>query len=172
VVAEDLTSFVRSRTELPMRQLVRGALAVARLVSGEPPSLVRASDPKAPLLLTPWSFVLFGVVLALGLGVVRATDRDPVQAFAATEGPLIAARPGWLRVLATPWAEVAVDGQHVDVTPMARAIPLAPGAHFVTFTHPTAPSVTEHVTIETGATVTLDVTLDVNGSTRDSGVVD
>jgi serine/threonine protein kinase len=172
VVAEDLTAFVRGRTDVPIRQLVRGALAAGRLVSGEPPSLARTSDPKEPLQKQPWSFALFGAALVLGLGVVRATDREPVQSFAATEGPLIASRSGYLRVLATPWAAVSVDGQHVDVTPMARAIPLAPGAHFVTFTHPSAPPITQHVTIETGATVTLDVTMDVTGVTRDAGAAD
>jgi len=168
VVAEDLAAFVRSRTEVPSRQLVRGALASARLVSGEAPSLVRMSDPPQPILHGPWSFALFGVVLAFGLGIVHATDRDAVEASAQAEGPLIAARPGYLRVLATPWADVAVDGQRVDVTPFARAIPLAPGAHFVTFTHPSAPPITQSITIETGATVTVDVTMDVLGAAGDA----
>jgi hypothetical protein len=172
IVAEDLAAFVRGRTEVPMRQLVRGALAAGRLVAGDPPSLTRLSDPKEPLLQTPWSLALFGAALVLGLGVVRATDHEPVPSFAATEGSLVASHSGYLRVLATPWAEVAVDGQRIDVTPMARAIPLAPGAHFVTFTHPSAPPVTQHVTIATGATVTLDVTMDVTGVTRDAGAGD
>ena len=37
-------------------------------------------------------------------------------------------RPGYLRVLATPWAEVWVDGQRVDVTPFARADRRSPRA--------------------------------------------
>jgi serine/threonine-protein kinase len=64
-------------------------------------------------------------------------------------------------VLATPWASIAIDGQPVDVTPIAAAIPLAPGEHFVTFTHPNAATLTRQVTIQAGATVSLDVTMDV-----------
>jgi hypothetical protein len=41
-----------------------------------------------------------------------------------------------LRVLARPWAEVSVDGITVDTTPTARAIPLAPGPHFVRLRNP------------------------------------
>jgi serine/threonine-protein kinase len=169
-VAEELIEFVRQRTEVPMRQLVRGALASARLVSGEVPSLVRASEPRMPLAVSPWSVAPFGVALVLALAVIHATDRNAVQAAAATEGPLVPAKPGFLRVLAAPWAEVAIDGQRAAITPVARAIPLAPGVHFVTFTHPSAPSQTRRVTIATDATETLDVTMDVAGAVRDAGL--
>jgi serine/threonine-protein kinase len=172
VVAEELTEFVRSRTELPMRQLVRGALASARLVSGEVPSLVRASEPRTPLLVSPWSLALFGAGLVVALGVVHATDRNREQAAAAAEGPLVPTKPGFLRVLATPWAEIAIDGQRAAITPVARAIPLAPGVHFVTFTHPTAPAQTRRVAIAAGETQTLDVTMDVaHAIARDAGAL-
>ena len=49
----------------------------------------------------------------------RRRVRDPLE--------LVPAAPGFLRVLATPWAEVWVDGQRIDVTPFARGIPLAAG---------------------------------------------
>jgi serine/threonine-protein kinase len=161
-VAEELKEFVRSRTDLPIRQLVRGALASARLVAGDVPSLVRASEPRTPLVQTPWTFALFGAAMVVGLAVVHATDSDPEQAVPRVEGPLGAATPGFVRVLATPWADVAVDGQHAGTTPMARAIPLAPGVHFVTFTHPSAKTQTRRVSVTTGATTTLDVTMDLS----------
>jgi len=169
-VAEELIAYVRSRTELPMRELVRGALASARLVAGEAPSLVRASEPRPSFFRTPWTLALFGVALGLGLIAVRATDSAAEHAAAASEGPLIPAQPGFLRVLATPWAEVAVDGQRAAITPIARAIPLAPGVHFVRFTHPSAPPLTRRVTIRPNETETLDVTMAVAGSgERDGG---
>jgi len=160
-VAEELEAIVHERTEVPARQLVRSALAVSRLVPGDVPLLSRAREPRRPLSQTPWSFAIATVILGAGLGVVRATDRGAEQAAAPTEGPLAPARPGFLRVLATPWAEVAVDGQRSEVTPTAHAIPLAPGAHYVTFTHPAAPSQTRRIVIETDKTVTLDVTMEV-----------
>jgi serine/threonine-protein kinase len=72
-------------------------------------------------------------------------------------------------VLATPWADVAVDGQPVGTTPMGRPIALAPGLHFVTFTHPTAPPVTRDVVVEANAAVLVDVTMDVAGAARALG---
>ncbi|HEY1958785.1 MAG TPA: serine/threonine-protein kinase [Polyangiaceae bacterium] len=166
-VAEELTAFVRSRTELSMRELVRGALASARLVPGDPPPLVRASEPRPSFFRTPWTLALFGAALGLGLAAVHATDRAAEHAAAASEGPLLPAQRGFLRVLATPWAEVAVDGQRAAITPVARPIPLAPGVHFVRFTHPSAPSQTRRVTIAPNETETLDVTMNIAG--QDAG---
>jgi len=160
-LAEELETIVRERTEVPVRQLVRSALAVSRLVPGDVPLLSRAAPPRRPLSQTPWSFAVATVALGLGFGVVRATDRNTERAAATTEGPLTPARPGFLHVLATPWAEVSVDGQLAEVTPTAHAIPLAPGPHYVTFTHPAATSQTRRVVVETDKTVTLDVTMEV-----------
>ena len=166
VVASELDAFVRSRTDLPRRQLVRGALASARLIAGEVPSLVRAAEPRPSWTETPWSFLVLTGVLVVCLGAVRATDHDDGPASAQVEGPLLPPSAGFLRVLATPWADVAIDGEHADVTPFARAIPLAPGKHVVTFRHPAAPPITERVVIAPAATVTLDVTMNV---TSDAG---
>jgi serine/threonine-protein kinase len=62
-------------------------------------------------------------------------------------------------VVATPWAEVFVDGELVDTTPIGRAIPVAPGKHFVTFRHPSAPDEQRTIKIAAGQTVFLDVTM-------------
>ena len=81
---------------------------------------------------------------------------------------LVPAEAGGLRVLATPWAYVRVDGQQVETTPFARAIPLSAGKHWVTLTHPDAPPVEREVLVTTGETVTLDVTMAV-GTVADAG---
>jgi serine/threonine protein kinase len=81
---------------------------------------------------------------------------------------LVPGEAGGLRVLATPWAHVRVDGQQVDTTPFARAIPLAPGKHWITLTHPDAPPVEREISVATGEVVTLDVTMSV-GSIEDAG---
>jgi FtsP/CotA-like multicopper oxidase with cupredoxin domain len=69
--------------------------------------------------------------------------------------------PGYLRVLAMPWAEVWIDGQRVDVTPFARAIPLAPGTHYVTLVHPNAPKEKRTLNLGAGETRTIDVVMAV-----------
>jgi serine/threonine-protein kinase len=81
---------------------------------------------------------------------------------------LMPAEGGGLRVLATPWANVRVDGQQVETTPFARPIPLTAGKHWITLTHPDAPSVEREITVATNETVTLDVTMAV-GSAEDAG---
>jgi eukaryotic-like serine/threonine-protein kinase len=78
------------------------------------------------------------------------------------------AEAGGLRVLASPWAYVRVDGQQVETTPFARAIPLSAGTHWITLTHPDAPPVEREVAITTNETVTLDVTMAV-GTVTDAG---
>jgi len=81
---------------------------------------------------------------------------------------LVPAEAGGLRVLATPWAYVRVDGQQVETTPFARPIPLSAGKHWVTLTHPDAPPVEREVLVTTNETATLDVTMAV-GTAADAG---
>lgn len=81
---------------------------------------------------------------------------------------LMPEQPGGLRVLATPWAHVRVDGEHVETTPFARPIPLSPGKHWITLTHPDALPVEREIMVATSETVMLDVTMDV-GAGEDAG---
>ena len=167
-LALDLEAFLAERDAAPLEDIVRQTLASARLVAES--VATPAHEPaheRAPWHARAWSF--FPLTLAVVLGAVAthlgARGRDP----AVVEGPLaLSTRTahGELRVLATPWADVAVDGQAVGTTPMGRPIALAPGLHFVTFTHPTAPPVTRDVAIEPNASVVLDVTMDVAGAAR------
>ena len=76
---------------------------------------------------------------------------------------------GHLRVLAQPWAEVSVDGEKIDTTPMAKPIPVAPGRHFVTFTHPNAPEEKRTVTVAAGQTVLVDVAMRIDRPVKDAG---
>jgi hypothetical protein len=81
--------------------------------------------------------------------------------------------PGALRVLASPWAEVLIDGALYDVTPIGKPIPLPPGPHQVTFRHPSAPDEPRTVRIVSGQTVLLDVTMRLPApAVRPAGRVD
>jgi len=64
-------------------------------------------------------------------------------------------------VVADPWASVVVDGEQVDTTPFARAIPLTPGVHYVRLEHPHAKTERRTVSLSPGETVLLDVKMDV-----------
>src|SRR5690606_9674029 len=77
-----------------------------------------------------------------GAVIVLGGDRQQQRGSATPSGAglvLTPKDPGYLRVVAEPWAHVSVDGEHVDTTPFARSIPLAPGVHYVRLEHPNAP---------------------------------
>ena len=100
-------------------------------------------------------------LVVVGGAAIQATTNREGEPAGARPLDLTPVSPGYLRVLATPWAEVWVDGQRVDVTPFARAIPLVPGKHYVTLVHPSAPIEKRPVSIATGETYTIDVVMAV-----------
>lgn len=115
-------------------------------------------------------FAIIASVFAIGVvanesGSATAREARSAGAHALELAP---ERAGGLRVVATPWAHVRVDGQLVETTPFARALPLAAGKHFVTLTHPDAPSAVEReIDVVAGEIVTLDVTMPL--SSEDAG---
>jgi eukaryotic-like serine/threonine-protein kinase len=92
---------------------------------------------------------------------LQAAAHREGQAAGARPLELVPPSPGYLRVLATPWAEVWVDGQHVDETPSARRLPLSPGTHYVTLIHPNAPVEKRTISVASGETRTIDVVMAV-----------
>jgi serine/threonine-protein kinase len=86
--------------------------------------------------------------------------------------PLVPAQPGYLRVVADPWAHVIVDGQKIDTTPFARAIPLTAGTHYVRLEHPSAITERRTIRLVPGETVLLDVRMKVEGPKPASSVED
>jgi serine/threonine-protein kinase len=164
-----------------MRRLL-GASALPEEPSATGPKAAPATRPNAApperrsaaLGLRP-AFLGFGAVLLLFVAGVLAIElgssaREARSAAGAAGRALELApdRAGGLRVVATPWAYVKVDGQLVETTPFARAIPLSAGKHWVTLTHPDARSPIERsIEIVAGETQTLEVTLDL--SAEDAG---
>ncbi len=161
-VGARLTQVLRSATSLPTDQLVARALADAGL--GEPyaapldPGADRcaARSPSRPALLAAAGVaatVAIGLALALGLGDSSGS---------AGEGPRgLVEQPARLRVLARPWAEVHVDGKHVETTPFARALELTPGRHTIVMHHPNAPDELRGIEVSAGQTLLLDVEMGV-----------
>jgi serine/threonine protein kinase len=66
-----------------------------------------------------------------------------------------------LRVVASPWAHVFVDGEHRKTTPFAHPIALAPGKHVVRLEHPHAPSEERVIEGRPGQALLLNVQLHV-----------
>jgi serine/threonine-protein kinase len=162
----DSRSGLRSE-ELVVRALEHAGLVPAREGAGEaaPRQRARASVRRAVSVLA----ALGAVAIAGGVALQAAAHREG-QSAGARPLELLPPAPGFLRVLATPWAEVWIDGQRVDVTPFARGIPLPPGTHYVTLVHPSAPVEKRTIGITSGETRTIDVVMAVPDlAPRDDG---
>lgn len=73
--------------------------------------------------------------------------------------PPSAAR-GFLDIAASPWAEIRVDGRHVDTTPLSHPIELSAGRHEIELVNPVSARHVEQIEILLGKTVTRKVKLE------------
>ena len=110
---------------------------------------------RSPRLARQLAVVL--TLMAMVTAIAWAVDRSAVSERSYPVG----AASGSVRVLARPWADVLVDGTQVDTTPIGRPLRLAPGKHEVIFRHPQAPEQRRVVDVAPGATITLDVQMDI-----------
>lgn len=169
-------------TRLPIPVLATRALAAARLGDAlSAPAGLAPREPRAPsaaidVARAARGFAIVFGLLVLGTVVLRTLD-DPDAAPAEGVPEAAPATPasrdrGLLRVVAAPWAEVYLDGELVDTTPIGRPIPVTPGRHFVTFRHPAAPDEQRTIKIAAGQIVFLDVTMRIDrgdAGARDAG---
>ena len=80
---------------------------------------------------------------------------------------------GEVRVLASPWAEVWLDGRQVETTPFARPLVVRAGPHRVVLRHPDAPDETRDVVVSAAQPVTVDVTMAIKElAASDAGIAD
>jgi hypothetical protein len=161
-MAEELEELATSRSGVRCDRLVVRALEHAGLLE---PSAAGEAAPiesrRASVRRAVAGLALLGVVAVAGGGALQATRHREGLGAGARPLELVPASAGYLRVLATPWAEVWVDGQRVEVTPFARGIPLPAGTHYVTLVHPSAPVEKRTVSIAPGETRTIDVVMAV-----------
>ena len=66
---------------------------------------------------------------------------------------------GMLTVEAIPWAEVYVNGEYRDETPLERPLVVAPGTHTLTLKHPTLGTLEAPFTIVAEESKTLKYNL-------------
>ncbi|MDB4995725.1 MAG: Protein kinase [Myxococcaceae bacterium] len=167
VVADELDAFAKSATHAPnrstlvVRALVRAKLVPEVALDDSVATVLEVRHPSLrPALL---GYGVIATLLVIGAAALELSSRGGQTAVGGGDTPLelFPARAGSLRVVASPWAEVWVDGQRIDVTPFARAIPLPAGTHYVTLTHPNAPQEKRTVKIVAGESLLLDVTMSV-----------
>jgi len=157
-----LVRALRRRTAVPEEALIARALARAGLADDPPPVRRRhlVADALSEGKWLPW--VVGGASVLLLGGIVlgwRSCEDDGVVASRDPQG--IASQPAKLRLLAHPWAEVFIDGERVDVTPIGRPVEVPPGRHVVAFRHPNAAKVTRTIEVIAGQTVLLDVQMQI-----------
>ncbi len=137
---------------------VRAVLGRARLVElSSPPgtSAPRVVVPRArpPRALAPALVAAAIALVALAaFWIGRSMRRETNRVATALE-------VGEVRVLASPWAEVWLDGKHVETTPFARPLITRAGNHRVVLRHPDAPDEVRDVVVSAAQPVALDVTM-------------
>ncbi len=90
------------------------------------------------------------------VGPARAPS---VEAADRRASPVAATAPGFLKVVARPWAEVRVDGELYDTTPFAAPIRLSPGKHTIELVHESLPPRLFKIISQPGETKVLNVDL-------------
>jgi hypothetical protein len=161
-MAERLEEFAMARSgmrgaKLVVRALAHAGLAQAEAAGGAAPK----RKSRASVRRTSTGIALLGAAAIVGGAALQASAHREGKMAGARPLELVPPSPGFLRVLATPWAEVWVDGQRVDVTPFARGIPLSPGTHYVTLIHPNAAVQKRTIAVAPGETRTVDVVMAV-----------
>lgn len=157
-VVRELEALLSGAASLEPEILVREALEHAGLVKPSPKRVrLREDDHESKRRKQTWlpiGLVALGLTLGLVVGIVwpRRAAHAPERA------TLVPEHAGYLRIVASPWAEVWIDGERVDTTPFARALALAPGPHKVMLVHPEA-KVDRDVEIAEGKTAFVDVTM-------------
>ncbi len=172
-VVAQLEGYIRARTGEKSNAIVLRTLVAAGLVEGEAGTNRWQLEEKGrPLGMTFLGFAAITLAFAGAGGLLQWNARGARAAAQAGSKPLelAPAAAGGLRVMAFPWAEVSVDGQRIDVTPIGRPLPLPPGPHFVILTHPNAPPEKRAITIATGETTTLDVAMKIGALDGDGGI--
>lgn len=139
-----------------LARLELGAIELGRGASLEP----------APRLAATLAPRLVAIAVAMALATAFFGAREPTPRRGQTSSP---DGVGRIRVLARPWAEVHLDGERVDLTPIGAPLEVRPGAHELVFRHPAAVEERRRVDVGPGQLVTVDVVMKVV-RTIDAGV--
>jgi hypothetical protein len=162
-MAEPLEEIATARSGLRAPAVLVRALEGAGLVSPSEAEEGAAPARRKNLSARPAiaGLALLGAAALFGGALLQTRAHRDGDAAGSRPLDLLPPSAGYLRVLATPWAEVWVDGQRIDVTPFARPIPLPEGTHYVTLIHPSAPVEKRTVAIVHGETLTIDAAMKV-----------
>jgi eukaryotic-like serine/threonine-protein kinase len=147
-----MVSFLKDREVLSDEE-ASGILATGAVRAGQ---RVMREDRRAMRSLALLHAVVLAALLFGGLVIqLASSDSAAARARPAAGTLLDPERAGHLKVVADPWAEVHVDGVHVDTTPFAGPIPVSPGVHYVELKNPYFETITREIEVESGSTFEL-----------------
>jgi serine/threonine-protein kinase len=165
-MAEQLEDLASVRAGLTGDRAVIRVLQEAGVVSAEGglagPAAAPARRQRASVRGAITGLAIIGGLAVVGGAVLQATAKHRGEGAGASALELVPIAPGYVRVVVTPWAELWIDGQRIDVTPIARAIPLTAGTHYLTFVHPRAPVEKRTLAIAPGEVQTVDVVMNLS----------
>jgi eukaryotic-like serine/threonine-protein kinase len=165
-LADELDEYLRTEVRASSRSILVRALREAGLTQVATPfggvaeAVLLPGEP--PLRRVMFGFAALSFLLVAGGVAIQWGPRD--ASAAPGDGDVALGLGASLHVVATPWAEVWVDGRHVDTTPFARGIPLKPGKHYVKLTHPEAEAETRTVSLAPGEVGRLEVTMRIQSA--------
>jgi serine/threonine-protein kinase len=160
----ELLRVMRSQTSLGSEHLITSALADAGLAAELPAprerGVARGATTAPPWVAQAarWGLIVTAVGLVIAIGWALIGDGSNSY---GTDPMGIVKKPAQVRVLAQPWAEVHIDGELVEITPVGRPIEVTPGKHVVVFKHPNSAPVKREIEIIPGQTILLDVQMPV-----------
>jgi hypothetical protein len=163
VLAEQLQSLV-SGTTLPTIQNELSRLGLAQPTDGATTVAAPQASHSGRFAARRGLLVLAGLAAGVLLMAIWARFRQPEVTLLDVPGTsdLMATDESMrLRVVATPWAHVFVDGVQRETTPFSQPIVLSAGRHVVRLEHPQAPPEERVVEGQTGQIVLLSVHLHV-----------
>lgn len=130
-----------------------------------PTPYVAPGGKTQPQLLTrlfiPLASAVIGALFAVSVFYLIKRRGEQKEADVPAERQLPTEEALLLRVVASPWAHVLVDGKHRETTPFATPIPLTPGKHVVRLEHPSSAPEERIVEGRAGQAVLLNVQMHV-----------
>ncbi len=166
-IAEVLDTLIGSATLPIIRdELSRLGFSVFGDEDGRSPAPAppREGGPLLGALRLYWLPIATALLGAMAAGslVYSSTKKAPEKPTLSTNAESLPTDEALLlRVVATPWAHVLVDGKHRETTPFAQPIQLSPGKHIVRLEHPSAPAEERVVEGTKGQAVLLNIQMHV-----------
>ncbi|MCC7541640.1 MAG: serine/threonine protein kinase [Deltaproteobacteria bacterium] len=170
---DDLQEFLSPRVPINYSaRLVMYLREVGVLTDSEADEILAAGAPRAvrsanvdrglvrSVAMAHGALLLIAIIVGGVIQVAHGRFSDDEASVGAEPSASVVPRgAGHLRVVVDPWADVYIDGQFVETTPIGRRIPLSAGLHYVKVQNPYYRTETRTVRIQRGRVEELSITL-------------